>query len=50
MRNKKDDLEIFLRDNPYDLIGLSETWLDEYISNNLIAIIIIPSKISGELD
>ena len=38
LRNKKDDLGMFLRDNPYDLLGLSETWLEEYISDSLIAI------------
>ena len=38
LKNKKADLELFLRNNPYDFLGISETWLNPDISNDMIAI------------
>ena len=38
LKNKTADLEQFLRSNPYDLLGISETWLDADISSDTISI------------
>ena len=38
LRNKIHDLEILLKDYPYELISLTETWLDEFICNNMITV------------
>ena len=38
LRNKTVDLRSYLLQNPYDVLGISETWLNEDISNDTISI------------
>ena len=38
LRNKRDEFGQFLHDCPYDIMTLSETWLDNDICHNLVAI------------
>ena len=38
LNNKKDNLESFLKKCPYDIFSLSETWLNDNISSNLVSI------------
>lgn len=38
MLNKKEDIEVFIREKNVDILGLGETWLDETITNDTLAI------------
>ena len=38
LRNKVDDLQLYLKENPYEILTLSETWLSENICNSLLQI------------
>ena len=38
MRNKAVELQQFLLNNPYDILCLSETWLDEHSSDDMVSV------------
>lgn len=38
MLNKKEDIEVFMLEKNIDILGLGETWLDETITNDTLAI------------
>ena len=38
LRNKRDEFGQFLHNCPYDVMSLSETWLDKDICHNLVSI------------
>ena len=38
LRNRRDEFAQFLHDCPYDVMSLSETWLDKDICHNLVSI------------
>ena len=38
MRNKAVELQQYLLSNPYDVLCLSETWLDEHLSDNMVSV------------
>ena len=38
LNNKKDDVELFLKMYPYDILSISETWLNDCTNSNLMNI------------